>query len=85
LARAAYIFSVYDRICGDFPAQNSVYTPYMYGSGEPYLYIIFGCLDVRHKTAHMPALSKLDASIIARPGKAVHASPLTSTAASLFE
>jgi len=27
---------VYDRIFGDFPAKNTVYTPYVYGSGQPY-------------------------------------------------
>jgi hypothetical protein len=37
LARTVYIH----RICmyiGDFPAKNAVYTPYMYGSGQPYIY-----------------------------------------------
>ena len=27
--------TVYDRIFGDFPAKNTVYTPYIYGSGQP--------------------------------------------------
>jgi len=27
--------TVYDRIFGDFPAINTVYTPYIYGSGQP--------------------------------------------------
>jgi len=31
-----YIYTVYDRIYGDFPAKNTVYTPYIYGSGQPY-------------------------------------------------
>ena len=31
--------SVYDRIVGDFPAKNTVYTPYIYGSGQPYIYL----------------------------------------------
>jgi hypothetical protein len=26
---------VNDRISGDFPAKNIVYTPYIYGSGQP--------------------------------------------------
>jgi hypothetical protein len=26
---------VYDRVFGDFPAKNTVYTPYKYGSGHP--------------------------------------------------
>jgi len=30
-----YIYAVYDRIYGDFPAKNTVYTPYIYGSGQP--------------------------------------------------
>jgi len=32
------MYTVYDRIFGDFPAKNTVYTPYIYGSGQPYLY-----------------------------------------------
>ena len=31
-----YIYNVYDRILDDFPAKNTVYTPYIYGSGQPY-------------------------------------------------
>jgi hypothetical protein len=31
-----YIYTVYDRIFGDVPANNTVYTPYVYGSGQPY-------------------------------------------------
>jgi hypothetical protein len=38
LARLVYIYTVYDRIFGEFPAQNTVYTPYIYGSGQPYTY-----------------------------------------------
>jgi len=30
-----YIYTVYDRIFGDFPAKNTVYTSYIYGSGQP--------------------------------------------------
>jgi len=30
-----FIYSVYDRIFGDFPAQNYIYTPYKCGSGQP--------------------------------------------------
>ena len=29
--------TVYDRKFGDFPAKNTVCTPYIYGSGQPYL------------------------------------------------
>jgi hypothetical protein len=29
-----HICTVYDRISGDFPAKNTVYTPYIYGSGR---------------------------------------------------
>ena len=32
------IYTVYDRIFGDFPAKNTVYTPYIYGSGQLYIY-----------------------------------------------
>ena len=31
-----YIYTVYDRIFGDFPANNTVCKPYMYGFGQPY-------------------------------------------------
>jgi hypothetical protein len=33
-----YICTVYDRIVGDFPAQNTVCTPLLYGSGRPYIF-----------------------------------------------
>ena len=29
-----YIYTVYDRIFGDSPAKNTVYTPYIYGFGQ---------------------------------------------------
>jgi hypothetical protein len=29
-------YTVYDRIFGDFPAKNTVRTPYIHGSGQPY-------------------------------------------------
>ena len=41
------IYTVYDRIFDDFPARNTVYTPYIYGSGQPYtcyLMGVAGCL-----------------------------------------
>ena len=28
-----YIYTVYDRIFGDFPAKDTVYAPYIHGSG----------------------------------------------------
>jgi hypothetical protein len=31
-----YKYTVNDRILGDFPAQNTVYTPYICGFGQPY-------------------------------------------------
>ena len=37
-----YIYSVNDRIFGDSPANNTVYTPYMYGSGQPYMCLVQG-------------------------------------------
>jgi hypothetical protein len=32
----AHRYTVCDRIFGDFPAQNIVYIPFMYSSGQPY-------------------------------------------------
>ena len=32
-----YLHTVYDRIFGDFPANNTVHTPYIYGSGQIYM------------------------------------------------
>jgi hypothetical protein len=40
LARIVNIYTVYDRIFGDFPAKNTVYTPYIYGSGQPCIYTV---------------------------------------------
>jgi len=44
LARTVYIYTVYDRIFVDFPAKNTVYTPYIYiyiyGSGQLYKYVV---------------------------------------------
>ena len=39
-----YIYTVYDRIFDDFPAKNTVYTPYIYRSGQPYTFL--ACLLV---------------------------------------
>ena len=30
LAKTVYLYTVYDRIFGDSPAKNTVYTPYIY-------------------------------------------------------
>jgi len=38
-ARPIYIYTVYDCIFDDFPAINTVYTQYIYGSDQPYIYI----------------------------------------------
>jgi len=35
LARTVHIHTVYDRIFGHLPAKKTVYTPYLYGSGQP--------------------------------------------------
>jgi len=35
LAKIVHIFTIYDHKSGDFPAKNTVYTPYLYGSGQP--------------------------------------------------
>ena len=37
LARTVYIYTVYGQILGDFPAQVTVYSPYICGSGQPYV------------------------------------------------
>ena len=37
ITRVGYIYTVHDRIYGDFPAENTVYTPFTYGSGQPYM------------------------------------------------
>jgi len=38
-----YIYTVYDRIFGDFSAKSTVYTPYINDYGQPYIYDrIFG-------------------------------------------
>jgi hypothetical protein len=36
-----YIYTVYDRISRNFPAKSTVYTPYIYGSGQPYKWPLF--------------------------------------------
>jgi hypothetical protein len=39
----SYVYTVYDRIFGDFPAKNTVHTPYIHGSGQPYVYSMLHC------------------------------------------
>jgi len=34
------IYTVYDRIFCDFPAKNIIHTPYIYGSGQPYIFVL---------------------------------------------
>jgi len=29
------MYTVYDSTFGDFPAKNTMYAPYIYGSGQP--------------------------------------------------
>ena len=41
------IYTVYDRIYGDFPAKHTVYKPHVYGSGQPYTYHIPAWMAVR--------------------------------------
>ena len=45
----SYIYTVYDRIYGDFPAKNTVYTPYIYGYGQLYLRYHFNVTRLRAK------------------------------------
>jgi hypothetical protein len=35
LAKTVYIYTVYDHMFGEFSAKNAVFTPYIYGSGQP--------------------------------------------------
>jgi hypothetical protein len=35
-----YIYVYIHRIFGDYQAKNTVCTPYIYGSGQPYVYLI---------------------------------------------
>jgi hypothetical protein len=37
-----YIYTVYDCKFGDFPAKITVYTPYINGSGQPYVFMKCG-------------------------------------------
>ena len=41
LARTLYIYAKYDRIFGDFPAQNTVCAPYIYGSAQSCVHLIY--------------------------------------------
>jgi hypothetical protein len=34
------MYTLHDRIFGDLPAKNTVYTPYIHGSGQPLEYAI---------------------------------------------
>jgi hypothetical protein len=45
LARTLYIYAVYDRIYGDFPAKKIVYTPFagICDSGQPYTAALTAC------------------------------------------
>ena len=41
-----YIYTVHDSLFGDFPAKNTVYKPYICGSGQPFV-CVFVCVCVR--------------------------------------
>jgi len=43
-----YICTVHDRIFGDSTAKITVYTPYIYGSGQPYICTLPCPLDAKH-------------------------------------
>jgi len=47
LARTIYICTVYFRIFGYFPAQHTVYTLYIYGSSQPYMFVLCVALSVQ--------------------------------------
>jgi hypothetical protein len=40
LARTVYD-TLYMTVYCDFPVKNAVYTPYIYGSGQPYIFLIW--------------------------------------------
>jgi hypothetical protein len=42
-----YIYTIYDRIFGDFPAKNTVDAPCIYGYGQPFIFVyVRGCMYV---------------------------------------
>ena len=58
-----YICTVYDRIYGDFPAKNTVYTLYIYGSGQPYIGSIHTLIDLVRFVASSLLLSPLPCAL----------------------
>jgi hypothetical protein len=50
-----YIYTVIDRIFGDFLAQNTVCAPYTYGSGQPYAKrkARYKATRIRHKVCYI--------------------------------
>jgi len=50
---ALYKHTVYDRIFGDFPAKNTVYTPFIYGSSQPYMYTVLAAGIIRNIRRNM--------------------------------
>jgi hypothetical protein len=36
LASTVYTHTIHDRVFGNFPAENTVYTPHIHGFGHPY-------------------------------------------------
>jgi hypothetical protein len=52
LARTVYIYTVFNRIFGDFPARNTVYALYIYGSGQPYTFMFPRLHTHKHTNIH---------------------------------
>jgi len=50
------VLCVCDRMFRDFPAKNNVYTPYIYGSGQPYVFPFSDRILGLAKTAHTEIL-----------------------------
>ena len=64
-----YIYTVYDRTFGDFPAKNTVCKPYIYGSGQPDMCCIqLAAVNLGLVQAMMFGLSK---SVAASPATGV--------------
>ena len=55
LARTVHMHHIYDRVFGDFPANNTVYTPYIYmvlANPHAFLLSLFDCCYFHKKAYH---------------------------------
>jgi len=65
------IYTVYDRIFGDFPVKNTVYTPYINGPGQPYLLAYRRCKCVLEEV-HVCAAKKQNALLFPVDARVKH-------------